>query len=286
MEKLDLFFGIMVALILALIPAALLLRDQLERRRKTGKRVKALKMVYNSVYWLAVVLFVLVAGREVLGYIAKRKAATQQSTFEKADTSMLSRHDRKTDTGFTKVDTKLDNLSSKVDTGFDKLHHSGTPDYKPMPAVLEVCANNQITGLINPLIEPIGGPDSFRIRMVVCNRSAGTAINLKDVAVSVVDNGGNIFIAGGIFPPAFNKHTKIPPNEAVPMSTPLGKGGGSAPTYFCFKLTYSDSTKRKDSIVEIYNMYPMDKIVNKDLVRPNSSVFVVIEKMLMDRGIW
>src|SRR5580692_1196528 len=120
MEKVDLFFGIMVALILALIPAALLLRDQLERRRKTGKRVKALKITYNLVYWLAVLLFLLVGGREVLGYFDKKNANEHTHKVETANAADHDTLKKNTDT----IKSDVRSIPRKIDLSTDTILRS------------------------------------------------------------------------------------------------------------------------------------------------------------------
>jgi hypothetical protein len=108
----DLFLGIMIALMLALIPTMLLLRDQIEKRRQTGKRVKKLLILYRCTYGACWVLFLLTAGREVLGYYDKKEAKAHGQKVEAANTADHDTIKKNTDT--IKTDIKI--IPLKIDS--------------------------------------------------------------------------------------------------------------------------------------------------------------------------
>lgn len=252
MEKVDLFFGIMVALILALIPAALLLRDQLERRRKTGKRVKALKATYNLVYWLAVLLFLLVGGREVIGYFNKKNANEHTHNVETANTADHDTLKKDADTIKANVREIPALIGSSTDT---ILKSMGVPKSdKISPAELIMCP--AIPPNIYPaILQSTNNPDSFQLRLCILNHGSYTAFGLHDSLFHMSLSDGNVDIPD---PPisAFLPDQLIHFNEAwnLDYSEPHLKRPDSG--FVFIKVHYTDSSRKNGLLRAIYRICP------------------------------
>jgi hypothetical protein len=282
MEKVDLFFGIMVALILALIPAALLLRDQLERRRKTGKRVKALKIIYNSVYWLAVLLFLLVGGREVLSYFDKKNANEHTHRAETANTADHDTLKKITDT--IKTGVKL--IPAKIDSSTDTILRSLKAPKLPIRsrAFLRLSPN---TAAIphSAIIRSTGIKDSFAISIWVANTGGYTAISISDTFFLVYFKAGNIFVSsGGVS--EFLPDQEVYCNEALSMSYGMKPSQlQSVDRSLVFlKIHYTDSIGTNGLMRVMLIIYPF--VPDADLHAPLPDEYYKVRNYLIANKIW
>jgi hypothetical protein len=282
MEKVDLFFGIMVALILSLIPAALLLRDQLERRRKTGKRVKMLNIIYNSVYWLAVVLFVLLAGREFFGYLDKKGAKEHSQKVESANTADHDTLKKDADTLKSSLKIIPSKIQSSTDTILRSLKSRKVPSRSR--AFLRF-APNSYSIPHSAIIKSTAVKDSFALSIWVANTGGYTAINLSDTMFELNFAGDYIYLASGALS-VFLPDQEIHSNEAYSlfysMKSDRRRLGDSAVLFL--KIHYIDSLGTKGVVRGMLRIYPFEPDV--DLPSPIPYDYNKVRSYLIANKIW
>jgi hypothetical protein len=280
----DLLLGIMIALILSLIPITLLLRDQIEKRWKTGKRVKLLLIIYRSIYGLCVGLFLLAATREILSYFDKKERDRNQSAFQKADTSMFSHHDRKMDSGFMGVDTSIQGLSKQIDTNFRKFAEPKSIAEKPQLILSP-------GGSANPAFS-FEDDSLWRFVILVQTTDKELAYNIKDrhfllgqwkgelylVRATNYKNGGNESTRIGPYPVKLTYWAHYPVEKNTQYIIP--------DTMYNFeKIEYAN----KDGISQppFIGMYRVDpKFKNESLPEANRDEFEKVKQFLIRENKW
>lgn len=147
-------------------------------------------------------------------------------------------------------------------------------------SLIEICGTPD--GL-NPVLLPKNG-DTLTFKILVCNKGNIPVRGLRDRAFSVRVDGERISATSKTFSGAYNKYSTINPGEGVPLYYNIHIGSQpTAPSYFCFKLYYTDKTK-SDSITDFIDISGMR--INVGLKRPDSLLAEKIDGYIQEHRLW
>lgn len=114
-----------------------------------------------------------------------------------------------------------------------------------------------VMGSTNPTLEKTDRIDSLEFKYMISNFGTGEAFNLKMITFCAEIVRGKIFLQKERIENSFNFSVSLYPSKSIgrPGRIPiLFNKPFIDSTFFCFKMDFDDSTKKRKSFVKIYNL--------------------------------